>query len=328
MKKQKFITVIIATYNRCESLKDTLDSLFKQECKGDFDYEIIVVDNNSKDKTKELTESYFQKFNGKLKYLFEPNQGKSIALNKAIEVANGGILAFSDDDCILDKSWLTSIFEFFEKNQGDAMGGRVLPLYPDKTPQWVKNNRELLKSPFVSHDYGEGTKIYENKEMVPFVGANMAIKSVVFDEHGLFKTDLGPGTGLMGDDTELFRRFEKNKELYYCGKALVWHKVDKGRMNYGYMAKYFFTLGRYSLRKQYTKLETKELSCFFYIPRCFLRNIIWSACVLVVSLFSINKFLKRWIILFWEIGECYEYRVLKISEVKNKFPKRIIDDGE
>jgi len=85
MEEKDFISVIICTYNRCESLKDTLDSLLAQECDGTFNWEVIVVDNNSKDRTKEVVESYMHKFGGKLRYLFEPRQGKSHALNKEIK---------------------------------------------------------------------------------------------------------------------------------------------------------------------------------------------------------------------------------------------------
>lgn len=82
---EPLISIIISTYNRCESLKDTLDSLLNQEIDGSFDYEVIITDNNSKDKTKEVVESCKEKFNGRLRYLFEPQQGKSYALNRAIK---------------------------------------------------------------------------------------------------------------------------------------------------------------------------------------------------------------------------------------------------
>src|SRR5689334_5322402 len=90
-------SVIIATYNRCESLRESLKTLLNQNCKPELTYEIIVVDNNSKDRTKEVVESFQQSSqepNARtVRYVFEPKQGKCHALNRGIKNALGNILA-------------------------------------------------------------------------------------------------------------------------------------------------------------------------------------------------------------------------------------------
>ena len=70
------ISIIIATYNRSQSLAQTLEDLLNQKLDDTFDYELIVVDNNSKDRTKETVTSFEPKFSGKLRYIFETQPGK------------------------------------------------------------------------------------------------------------------------------------------------------------------------------------------------------------------------------------------------------------
>lgn len=110
------ISVVIATYNRCEDLKQTLGSLQKQNLRGDVNYEIIIVDNNSKDKTKDVVESFVPSFQGKLKYLFEPRQGQPFAHNYGIKEAKGEIIVLTDDDCTFNNDYLSIIYETFNKN--------------------------------------------------------------------------------------------------------------------------------------------------------------------------------------------------------------------
>ena len=70
MDSQVDISVIICTRNRCESLKETLESLLRREHVGQCAYEIIVVDNNSTDRTKETVDGFVSRFNGRLRYVF------------------------------------------------------------------------------------------------------------------------------------------------------------------------------------------------------------------------------------------------------------------
>src|ERR1044072_5780847 len=80
--KMKF-SVIIATYNRAEELPKTLDSL--KGLNVSEPWEVIVVDNNSSDNTREIVESYAQSFPVPLRYLMEREQGRSAALNTGIK---------------------------------------------------------------------------------------------------------------------------------------------------------------------------------------------------------------------------------------------------
>src|SRR5829696_8927692 len=104
-------SVIIATYNRAEELVKTLDSLKNLESTGA--WEVIIVDNNSSDNTREVVLGRVESFPIPLRYVMEKEQGRSAALNAGIRAAQGEILAITDDDVRVDPHWL--------KNAEDAL---------------------------------------------------------------------------------------------------------------------------------------------------------------------------------------------------------------
>ena len=190
------VSVIIAAYNRSSQLKTVLEGLLDQETGGNFAYEVLVVDNNSTDATREVVESYMPKFSSEalkskcagLRYFFEPTQGKAHALNHGIKKVQGEIILFTDDDVILDKNWIRETVKCFDRFDCDGVGGRVLPVYPENTPNWIKGDKNKMSGIVVTYDYGEETKKYE-KTMDEFIGANYAFKREVFNDCGLFRTE-------------------------------------------------------------------------------------------------------------------------------------------
>src|SRR4051794_38386926 len=92
------LDVIIPTYNRDQLLKRTLDSLLNAEVPASLEVRVTVVDNNSKDSTRQTVESYREKFCGRLDYVFEGRQGRSFALNAGIRSTTGELVGMIDDD--------------------------------------------------------------------------------------------------------------------------------------------------------------------------------------------------------------------------------------
>lgn len=115
------ISVVIVTRNRAESLSDTLISLTKQSRQPD---EVIVVDNGSKDHTKETILSFSDSLNAK--YVYEPTRGIQHARNAGLQSAAGDIIAFIDDDCVADENWLRYIeIPFIRDPNIGVVGGEV-----------------------------------------------------------------------------------------------------------------------------------------------------------------------------------------------------------
>src|SRR5436190_609774 len=128
-------SIVIATYNRAAVLKHTLASL--SQLQPDASWEVIVVDNNSPDDTRQVVDTAALSFPVPLTYAFEQQQGRSAALNCGFRLAGGNIIVTTDDDVRVEPDWLNRIDAGLEKQHCDYVGGRVLPLWEGPTPRWL-----------------------------------------------------------------------------------------------------------------------------------------------------------------------------------------------
>lgn len=300
--------IIICTYNRCQSLKNTIESLLKQECDWSRVAEIIIIDNNSADATQKLVNSYADSFQTKFISLRETRQGKSYALNLGITTSHSDVLIFTDDDVVLDPHWLGEIIRFFEANEVDVLGGRVLPVYSPHFPPWVKHNQYYLRGPIVSYDYGEDTINFNTGKITAFIGANVAYKRSVFDDTGLYNIELGVGRGTLCEDIEMFvRAVKKGKKIIYHGKALVNHPVDPQRITLRYIAKWNFLQGKSTAMLEAVE-DGQKLSCIAGVPRYLFRSVVIKLAKLLASAVRPKTFLKQWCALFFNLGMVAGYR--------------------
>ena len=124
------ISVIVPTYNRKGLLEKCLTSLFRQSYRGK--HEIIVVDDGSSDGTKNLVKK-LQKRHKNLRYFYQKNKGPAAARNLGIRKSRGKIVAFTDDDCVVNKDWLKNIATSFKQfPKVVAVGGSILNPYKSK----------------------------------------------------------------------------------------------------------------------------------------------------------------------------------------------------
>lgn len=115
---------IIPAFNAQRSLKDCLDSIFGQTVPTD-NYEVILVDNNSKDQTLSVAVQY-----PLVKILKEPRQGRSYARNTGAMQARGKFLAFIDSDVVLEKDWLQQQIYLWREGVGGQQGA-IIPAQTD-----------------------------------------------------------------------------------------------------------------------------------------------------------------------------------------------------
>ena len=121
------ITVILCTFNRSESLARALESVAVSRLPDSVDWEVLVVDNNSQDQTRDVTENFCREYPGRFRYLFEAKPGKSNALNTAIREAQGDVLSFMDDDVIVEATWLQSLTASLRNGNWSGAGGELFP---------------------------------------------------------------------------------------------------------------------------------------------------------------------------------------------------------
>ena len=132
------VSVVISTYNRCTLLARALESLQNQDT-ADVSYEILVVDNNSTDETRAVTQRMINATPGRLRYVFESKQGLSYARNAGIASARAKIIAFTDDDVRVANNWVSRIKAGFAAEPSvDFLGGKVLPHWDEIPPACIQ----------------------------------------------------------------------------------------------------------------------------------------------------------------------------------------------
>lgn len=131
------ITVIVCTYNRCRSLAKALESITASELPNSVAWEVLVVDNNSNDQTREVVQDFCARHPGRFRYLFEATQGLSHARNAGVQQARGDIIAFTDDDLTVEPTWLRNLTGALCNGEWAGAGGRILPANAFSPPRWL-----------------------------------------------------------------------------------------------------------------------------------------------------------------------------------------------
>jgi glycosyltransferase involved in cell wall biosynthesis len=242
------ITVILCTYNRCSQLANVLECINDQRLPESVRWEILVVDNNSRDETRKVVESFLDRHPGRFRYLFEAQQGKSYALNAGIREASGDILAFIDDDVIVEPMWLQNLTAALNTDGWVGTGGRILPERAFSLPAWLSLDGEQANGPLVIFNLGDAAC---ELETAPF-GTNMAFQKKMFEKYGGFRADLGPcpGTEIRGEDSEFGNRLlSKGERLRYEPSAIVYHSVPKERIRRKYFLAWWYDKGRAEVRE-------------------------------------------------------------------------------
>jgi glycosyltransferase involved in cell wall biosynthesis len=219
------VTVAICTRNRPDDLAMCLESMMRVDHPP---FEILVVDNApSSDATELLVRNRFPG----LRYVREPRPGLDWARNRAILEARGDILAFTDDDCVVEPGWVGAIARTFaEDSEADVLTGLVVP-YELETDAQVLFER--------SGGFGRGFRrtwfAVDRERGLPWeycgagqfgTGANMAYRRSIFDELGVFDPalDVGTVTNGGGDLEMFFRSLVEGHTLVYEPAAIVRHR--------------------------------------------------------------------------------------------------------
>ena len=241
-------TVLIATYNRADLLDETLQYLARMRVHPRLQWEAIVVDNNSSDRTRPVVERHVGSFPVALRYLFEPVQGRSSALNTGITAARGRILAFTDDDVRVADGWLDAAVTSLSGDDESIAyaGGPVRPIWEISPPKWLDLDRGDLWGTIAILNYGSESFIFERERKVP-LGANMAVRRDVFDRVGRFRPDLGRASGrlVLGQEVPdlLLRLRAEALRGVYVPAMQVQHHIPSRRLTPEYFRKWWFGKG-------------------------------------------------------------------------------------
>ncbi len=224
------VTVAVCTRDRADDLSMCLKSLSRLRYPN---LDILVVDNApATDATRKLVREGYPSF----RYVLEPRPGLDWARNRAVLESKGDIVAFTDDDVIVDPGWIDEIVRVFQEDATVmAVTGLVVPWELETEAQWLFEHYGGFNRGFdpkwalvgKSHAHLAARRYAGTGQFG--TGANMAFRRKVFDDVGFFDPalDVGTVTNGGGDLEMFFRLIQEGHGLMYEPKALVWHRHRK-----------------------------------------------------------------------------------------------------
>ncbi len=197
------VSVVIPTYN--DSPLSCLKALAIQSVIREV-YEVIVVDNASDKKDiKKIVDKF--KF---ARYVREPRKGVYFARNSGWRAAKGGIIAFTDADCIPDRNWISQIIDSFNNPKIVALGGSIFKTTPYS---WIERNQQSLAN-------GQITLRYKSYSKTPYIiAANMIFKKSLLEKLGGFNELFTSG----GDVDFSWRVIASGNKIHLNNKAIIFH---------------------------------------------------------------------------------------------------------
>jgi glycosyltransferase involved in cell wall biosynthesis len=261
------ITVAIPTYNRARLLRQTLAGVTRQDFPADR-YEVIVIDNNSRDDTRAAVAA-FVAARPAPRHVLETKQGLDHARNRAIAEARGEIIVLADDDILVESDWLRELVGPLLADPArriGVVGGEVVPVFPDGLPPWIAEWHAPLAfrpdaGPLPPRD-------------LP-MGANLAFPRWVFDRVGIFTTalDRSGRNYFSGGDSEMIRRVRAaGLEVWFAPKARVRHQMPASRTTFRYAARHAFDSARSRVVDRVTDLHGTGRPAAGYLASRFLTN--------------------------------------------------------
>jgi glycosyltransferase involved in cell wall biosynthesis len=240
------VSVILCTWNRCELLRNTLDSLRSLTVPAGQPWELLVVDNDSSDATRDVIAAFRDHL--PLHALFEPQPGLSRARNAAVRAAQGDLVLFTDDDVRVDPSWLSAYVEAAgEWPDAGYFAGPIHPDFAADVPRWVRRNPRALAGMLCLRDEGSVRRRLGRAER-PY-GPNMAVRRDVlalasFDERVGRRGD----ENLRGSETGFFQSLRRDVFGVWVPQAEVHHYVPRCRADSAYLWRFYHGLGRTEVR--------------------------------------------------------------------------------
>jgi len=260
------LTTIICTYNRAKYIGPLLESIAANNLAKE-EYEILLVDNNCTDNTREICESFVNVHKDvAFRYVIETEQGLSAARNKGIKEAKGDIIVYIDDDALVDTWYLRTIVEYMSAHpEISAVGGPIIPSYEDtEEPKWMTRYTKELLCGYLF--YGEAERQFPGDRYPG--GGNAAYRAEVFEKVGLFNTALGrKGNSLMGaEEKDIFDKMKaQGMRFMYLPKMILHHIIPQKKLEKDYFDRLTLQMGMSERqrtlaigREKYTKRLLKE----------------------------------------------------------------------
>lgn len=212
MKRE--VSVIIPAYNAEETIEKCLKALVFQDFPKN-KYEIIVVDDGSRDRTKEMVKRF-----RKVKLIEQKHKGPAAARNLGVRHSSGEIILFTDADCVPPRDWIRNMIKPFEDESVVGVSGTYKTL-----------NKKSLIARFAGYEIADRHKRMEKMERIDFVGTFSAgYRKNIFLKFRGFYTGFPTSSG---EDPELsFRIAKRGYKIVFNPKAFVYHNHPDTLLKY------------------------------------------------------------------------------------------------
>jgi glycosyltransferase involved in cell wall biosynthesis len=261
------VSVNVCTYNRHTLLRQALESLLAQQVDDDTRFEIIVVDNNSTDATRQVVDEFIQRGHSHIRYVFERRQGLSYARNAAVAAARAPIVAFTDDDVRVEPAWVQTIKRALDRHpEVDCVGGKIVPLWPTPPPMWLTKQHW---GPLAIVDYGNVPFYVSARNRLCLLTANMAIRKDVLEGIGRFRPQLQRvrnRIGSMEDHELLIRLWNVQRQGMYIPELVAASEVAADRLSKEYHRRWHFGHGYFYAVARLEDMERSRIGSFIGVP--------------------------------------------------------------
>jgi glycosyltransferase involved in cell wall biosynthesis len=219
----KKISVVIVCYNEKNKISSCIRSLLKQTLNAD-QYEIIIIDNNSNDGTKEIVKRFCDA-DKRVRMIINPARGIAISRNIGLQEASNDFIAFTDADCVVPGNWLETMYNGFQKYY--ALDDKVVAVGGSNFPPEIGNNfydavAITLDTFWGNHGSTQGKLFLEDSFVDHIPTVNVFYKKNILLKYGGFDEYFGN----ICEDPELnFRLTKAGYKIVFLKDCYVWHHM-------------------------------------------------------------------------------------------------------
>jgi len=292
------ISVCVCTYKRPHLLNRLLFALEKQQTQEAFTYSVVIVDNDASGSAYKTVKFYADKSRLNVEYHVEPERSIALARNRAVEKANGGLIAFIDDDEIPVRNWLLRLFNAINQYKADGVLGPVLPYFEIEPPVWIIRGRFFNRP---SHQTGHLLSWKYTRT------GNALVKRSLFPSKRMW---FDPKFGSGGEDRDFFRRkIQEGHTFIWCNEAPVFESISPERWKRGILLKRALLRGKVAFNAS----DQKSAS----ILKSFIAVSVYSFSLPLLFILSHHVFMKYLIKNCDHIGKIFAF--LGLDPVKEKY---------
>lgn len=242
------VSVVICAYNAELRLREVLDALRCQIVPPGIGWEIIVVDNNSRDRTAAVAREIAPTLPVPVRVVSEPQQGLIHARRRGWLEARGAIVSYLDDDNVVSPAWIAAVAEFFATHpRAGLVGPRIHPLLDAAPPAHF----EYVKAALAIRDRGDVALDTTSSVDGHPPGAGMSSPRAVLEPilaPGRFEVLGRTGEELSsGEDSMIALAIrDAGLEWWYAPSMVLGHRIPPSRLEVPYLVRLYRGLGRSS----------------------------------------------------------------------------------